>query len=322
MKTNKKYNIFYLLKGNISLVGFVAAIIVVSIFIPSFLTTSNIFGLFSQISIYGVAAMGMTFAIISGEFDMSMGSVLSMSSLIMAYIVKETGNIPVSIIAGILIGSAVGIVNGLFIVKAKVNTFIVTLGTLIIVKGIAALFCEMIGSPSSIVYKNDFLYDIGNSGFFSVPYLVIIFLIFIVITEFVLKQTTFGRNVYAIGGNQEVARISGIDVGKNKMLIFLIAGTSAGIAGVLMSAKMLAGMPLYAQDLPLTAVSSAVLGGNSLAGGKGSAFKTLLGLLIISLISKVFNLLSVSVYLQNLIKGLIILIVVVAGGYLSKHKSK
>ena len=305
---------------NTTLTFFVCAFVVLSIASPSFLTFSNITGLLNQICIYGVASLGMTILIIGGEWDMSMGSVLAMSSLITAYVAKVFNSELLSFVGAMAVGMLVGLLNAVFIVKGKVNTFITTLATLVAVKGMAVTFCEVLHTPSSIIFNNNFLYALGNSGVAGVPYFVVFFILLVIGTEVLLKKTKFGRAIYAMGGNYEIARTAGINTRRTKFIIFTIAGGTAGLAGFMMASKMLAGIPLYAADLPLTAVSAAVIGGNSLEGGRGSAFKTLLGLVILGMITNTFNLFTVNVYVQDLVKGSIIIAVVVVDALIIKRR--
>ena len=318
----KRLDLFKFAKNNVMLVFMLIAVLVMWISIPSFGNVSNVISLFNQICIYGVAALGMTFLIIAGEFDMSMGSVLSFTTIIVAFFCRFLNNMFLGILCGLAIGALFGFVNGFLAVKGKINVFIVTLSTMVIIKGMSITFCDILGLPSSIQINNDYLYKFGSGKIFGVPYLVILFLILVVISSFIMKNTVFGRRLYAIGGNPDVSAVAGVNVGRNKIYAFIIAGFSAGVAGVMMVSKMQAGIPLYADDLPLTAVCSVVLGGGSLAGGRGNAFNTLVGIIIISLMTNAFNLLGVNPYVQNTIKGLVVVIVVVADGLIKVKRSQ
>ncbi|WP_066687475.1 ABC transporter permease [Christensenella intestinihominis] len=326
MNTNrlmmKSLDVKSFLKRNLMLVIFLITIIIMFATTPSFRRFSNIVGLFNQICIYGVAAVGMTFAIINGEFDMSMGGVVSLASLMSAYVMKymDQANPVVAILLGLAVGVVVGLVNGLLVTKLKINTFVVTLSTMVISYGVAQTFCDALGVPSSITYNNDLLYNMGNGSIGGIPYFVWFFLVMVIVGEFILRKTRFGRNVFAVGGNAEVCRASGININKNKMLVFLVCGISASVAGIMMSAKMMTGSPAYAEDLPLTAISAVVLGGTSMAGGSGSVVRTLLGLLILSLITNIFNLLEINIYVQNMVKGLIIVGTVTISNYLRYYR--
>lgn len=254
---------------------------------------------------------------------MSVGGIVSLSSLVSAWVLKfmPGGNPFFSITFSLLVGIVFGLINGLLVVKGKINTFIVTLGTMVALYGIAATFCEILGVPSSITYNNDFMYRLGNGKFLDIPYFVFLFLLLVIVTEFILRRTKFGRTVYAVGGNKEVSRTAGLNVERNKLWVFVICGFVSGLAGVMMSAKMMTGSPEYATDMSLTTISAVVLGGTSMAGGSGSAVRTLLGILILSLISNIFNLLNISVYVQSLIKGIVIIATVTANNYLRIAKA-
>ncbi len=310
-----------LLKRNIMLFLFLGVVLIMCVTTPSFRRFSNIVGLFNQICIYGVAAVGMTFAIINGEFDMSMGGVVSLASLVSAYMMKymEKPSPVAAVLLGIVVGAVVGLANGLLVTRLRINTFVATLATMVILYGVSETFCEVLGVPSSITYNNDFMYEIGNGKLLGIPYFVWFFLVMVLVGEFILQKTQFGRNVFAVGGNVDVCHASGIDVSRNKMLVFLVCGITAALAGVMMSAKMMTGSPAYASDLPLTAISAVVLGGTSMAGGSGNVFRTLLGILILSLITNIFNLLDINIYVQNMVKGLIIVGTVTISNYLRQR---
>jgi ribose transport system permease protein len=314
---NQRINWSGFLRKNLMAIFFFAAVILMFITTEKFRRFSNIVGIFNQISIYGIVAMGMTIAIINGEFDMSVGGIVSLSSLVSAWVLKylSWGNPFLSITMGILVGLIFGVINGLLVVKTKINTFIVTLGTMVILYGLSATFCELLGVPSSITYNNEFMYRLGNGKLFNIPYFVWFFLLFVIITELTLQRTKFGRTVYAVGGNVEASRNAGLNIEKNKMIVFIICGFVSGLAGVMMSAKMMMGSPEYATDLSLTTISAVVLGGTNMAGGSGRAIRTLLGILVISLITNIFNLLNVSVYVQSLIKGAVIVTAVTANNF-------
>lgn len=318
---NNKFLSYHFLKRNMMLFLFCGVVIIMFATTPTFRRFSNIVGLFNQICIYGVAAVGMTFAIINGEFDMSMGGVVSLVSLVSAYVMKymEHPSPALAVLLGIAVGVIIGLVNGLLVTRLKINTFVATLATMVILYGVSETFCEVLGVPSSITYNNDFMYEMGNGKFLRIPYFVWFFLLMVFVGEFILRKTQFGRNVFAVGGNVDVCHASGIDVPKNKMLVFLVCGITAAMAGVMMSAKMMTGSPAYANDLPLTAISAVVLGGTSMAGGSGSVFRTLLGILILSLITNIFNLLDINIYVQNMVKGLIIVGTVTISNYLRQR---
>ena len=318
----KRLDLLRFARSNVMFVFMLVAFLVMWISIPSFGNMANIISLFNQICIYGVAALGMTFLIIAGEFDMSMGSVLSFTTIIVAFFCRFLNNAALGVICGLSAGALFGFVNGFLAVKGKINVFIVTLSTMVIIKGMSITFCDILGMPSAIQINNDVLYEFGNGKIFGVPYLVLLFLILVVISTYILKNTFFGRRLYAIGGNVDVSMLSGINVGRNKIYAFVVAGFSAGIAGVMMVSKMQAGIPLYADDLPLTAVCAVVLGGSSLAGGRGNALNTLVGIIILSLMTNAFNQLGVDPYVQNTIKGLVVVAVVVVDGLIKVRKSR
>jgi ribose transport system permease protein len=249
----------------------------------------------------------MTIALICGEFDLSVSHILPLGTLIFAIVMPAFGIFP-AVLAAVIVGGVIGCINGFFVAVLKINAFIVTLSTMIVTRGIALTICN--GKPIPAV--NDFSFKIGSGSLFGlIPYLVLIFLIFVIVTEYVLKKTTFGRNLYAVGGSYEVASYAGIKTVFYKFIIFVILGCSAAFAGTLLAGRLQAGSPLYGNDLCMTIVSAAVIGGNSIAGGKGGALRTLLGMIFIGLLFQVFNYINVYVYLQETIKGMVVILVVI-----------
>lgn len=281
-------------------------IIVMAIISPYFLTLNNIINILAQISIYGVVGCAMTIAIICGEFDLSVGSTLGLGSVLFILIGQKFG-IVLAIVVVLLSGITIGLINGFLVSIAKINSFIVTLGTMIAVKGVSMTVSN--GKP--LQWINDTLFHFGNEGVFGLPYLVIILLLSIAVTEYILKKTTFGRNIFATGGNIEVANYSGINVKFYKLVIFVILGVSAALAGILLACRMSAGLGIYGEDLPLYAVAAVVIGGTSLSGGRGSAVKTLFGLLFMGILFNALNMLNVYAYFQLFIRGLIVILVVI-----------
>ncbi|WP_010261836.1 ABC transporter permease [Treponema primitia] len=294
------------LRSNIVIVFILALIVLISFYSPGFLQFSSVRNLFIQISIYGIVACAMTIAIICGEFDLSVSYVFPLGTLIFALVLPHFGIIP-AMIAAVIIGGLVGCVNGFLVAVLKVNVWIATLSTMIIVRGITLTICS--GKPIPAI--NDISFLIGNGNLFrTIPYLALIFLAFVFVTEYILKRTTFGRNIFAVGGNYEVAAYAGINAVFYKFIIFVILGCTAAFSGALLAGRLQAGSPLYGNDLCMTVVSAAVIGGNSIAGGKGGALRTLLGMIFVGLMLQVFNFINVYIYLQEAIKGLMVILVV------------
>jgi len=291
-------------------------IIVISLTSPKFLTIGNLINLLSHVSVDGIMALGITVLLISGSFDLSIGSNLGLVSLVTVWLQNIVG-IPLSILLGILTGCLIGLINGLLVTYGRINAFITTLSTLILVKGLALSINN--GSPIPNKIPEFTIIGSGKAGL--IPLTVIYFVVFIVIFWFLMKYTTFGRNAYAIGGNELASRASGINVNLHKLAYFILSGFCAAIAGVILASKMNTGSIVFGDSTPLVVIASVVLGGTSLKGGVGSISGTLLGILIIGVFNNAMNLLNVQSYYQMLIKGIILISVVQIDAYYEKMKA-
>lgn len=287
--------------------------IIISLVSPYFLLFGNISNLLVQISVYGIVALGMTFAIIGGEFDLAVGSMVSMSAVLVVGLEPVMGLILAMGVA-LSSGFVLGLINGLLVSRAKINSFIVTFGSMVMVKGLALTYTN--GRP--IISKSLILNQIGDMRFLQIPVIVFIFIALLGICHFVLSYTRFGRNIYAIGGNLSVASATGINVNFYKSAIFIITGFFAAIVGILLAARLNTGSPVQGDDMTLTVIASVVIGGTSLSGGKGSVIRTLLGLFIIMFLTNAFDLLGIQPYMQKVIKGLIIISIVAFDSYNKK----
>lgn len=281
-----------------------------SMFTDVFLTGANLQAVFIQVSIYGITACGMTFAVIGGEFDLSVGSTMAITGLLSVVLEPVTGQI-FAIVLALLAACLVGALNGFLIAKCRINSFIATIGTMYIVKGAALRISD--GRPvqsSCPWYQN-----IGNGSFLGIPIMVWILLVCVLVTAYVLKQTRFGRNIYTIGGNSEVAHNSGISVVKCKTLIFIICGFTAGIAGILNSSRLNTGAATHGETLALSVITATVIGGTSLAGGVGSIWKTMVGILFFNVLTNALNILRVYSYYQTAIRGVLLAAIIAFESY-------
>jgi len=302
---------------NIVLYLLVFLVVLMSVLIGNFLTFDNVRNIFISFSVYGVTTIAMTFAIICGEFDLSVGSIMAMTSLIFAKVTGSSGLLA-GMLLGLLIGFAVGALNGVIIAKGKIPSFVATLGTSIVIKGIALYYTDGYQVP---VY-DDVAFKIGNGMIAQIPYLVLIFFSLLLIAWFVLKYTRFGRNIYAVGGSFEMAKLAGIKADFYKFIIFIILGVSASISGVMMTCRIAAGNALYGTDLTMSAVSAVVIGGTSLIGGTGGVWRTLAGLLVMSILFNALTLLGMQAYIQQLFRGLIVIVVVVTDALIRKREEE
>lgn len=298
------------------LIVLLAIIIVMSIASSFFLTIDNITNILIQASIYGIMACGMTFAIIGGDFDLSVGSIMALSGLISVLAEPYTGQI-FSIMMGILSACLLGMVNGFLIAKCHISSFIATIGTSYIIKGIALKISN--GSP--IISKNSWYAEIGNGKLFGIPFLILLLIALVLITWYILTSTRFGRNIYTMGGNSEVAHNSGINIAFYKISVFILSGLAAGIAGILNSSKLNTASALQGDNAALSVITGVVIGGTSLIGGVGSIGKSIIGILIFSVITNALDLLGVFSYYQTAIRGILLILIIGLGAW-SRAKIK
>jgi len=289
-----------------ALTGLLLLCVVMRFLSPHFLTTTNLLNILQQISIVSVVAVGMTFVIISGGIDLSVGSIVAFAGLIMALLMKEAGwPVPLTILAGLLAGCAMGLVNGLFVALARLPPFIATLGMMSIARG--AAFTLSGGSP---VYSlpESFLAISGRLGPLPIPALIMIAIF--AAGGWVLKYTKLGRYTFAIGGNETASVLSGIGVKAYKATIYTLSGLFCAISAVLLTAKLDSAVPVAADGYELDAIAAVVIGGTSMLGGEGKLSGTLIGALIIGVVNNGLNLLTVPQGPQRMVKGAIIILAV------------
>ena len=287
---------------------------------PAFVSQRNIFNVLRQVSIYGLLAVGMTFVILTGGIDLSIGSVLAFAGLVAASVEKggrgllsvgaagESAGygIPAALASAILVGLLAGLLQGFTVSKLKVPPFIVTLGGMSVFRGAALLWSG--GQPIS-AFRD--AYKVLGQGFIGpVPIPVIIFLSCALIGFIVLTYTRYGRYIYAIGGNHEAARLSGLSTGGLLMSVYVISGFFAGFSGFLLSSRLNSAEQVAGVGYELTVIAGVVIGGTSLFGGEGGIFGTVVGILLIGVLSNGLTLLNVNPYYQQIVVGLIIVFAV------------
>lgn len=274
---------------------------------PSFLKAGNLLNIMRQISMFGILAVGMTFVIVSGGIDLSVGSVIALVCVITADVVNSFGILP-GILAALVIGAAVGLINGLGVTYGKLQPFIMTLGTMSIISGAAYIYSN--GTPTSI--KGPFS-KLGNGlAFGQIPLPALYFVVILVIAYFVMKHTPFGRYVYSIGSNQEATRLAGVNVRLVTLGVYVMSGVLAAVTGIIFAAQMASGAPTAGTGYEMKAITAAVVGGTSMSGGRGNLMGTFLGAVIIGILSNIMNLTGVSSYWQTLLTGLILVVAVLA----------
>lgn len=291
-----------------SLLALILLVGVVTVFNPAFLEPANLMNLLRQISINGLIAFGMTFVILTGGIDLSVGSTLALTSALAAGMMVAGVDPILTIFIAVLIGAILGAVNGLFIAKGKMAPFIVTLATMTIYRGLTLLYTE--GKPIT-GFGDSYAFQLFGKGYFlGIPVPAVTMIIVFVVLWFMLHKMSFGRKTYAIGGNEKAALISGIRVDRVKVMIYSISGMMAALAGMILTSRLGSAQPTAGQTYEMDAIAAVVIGGTSLAGGKGRIAGTFIGVLIIGILNNGMNLLGISAFYQQVVKGVVILIAV------------
>ena len=293
-----------------SLVGLLALIAIVSVLSPSFLSTKNIFNILRQTSVNGIIAAGMTFVILTGGIDLSVGSILAISGAICASILVNGQNIVIAVLAALLVGAMVGFLNGFIITKGKLQPFIATLATMTILRGLTLVYTD--GKPITLGSGELALNfgQIGGGKILGIPTPALIMILVFLVCAYVLKNTKMGRYTYALGSNEEATKLSGLNTDKIKIAVYTLSGILASIAGIIITSRLFSAQPTAGDGYELDAIAAVVLGGTSLTGGKGKITGTIIGALIIGVLSNALNILDVSSYYQMMVKGAVILIAV------------
>lgn len=323
MSENKKKSILTenpvvsMLRSNIGIVMVLMIMcIIVSFATDKFLTTGNIISVLRQISINTYIALGMTLIIILGHIDLSVGAIVAMSgTLTVGFIVNQGMPIWVAIAGGIALGVLTGFISGFVVANFRVPAFIITMAMMNVANGVAYVYS---GGQSTRI-TDEFFISIGTGYLFNViPLPVVYMIVLIIIISFVLGKTKFGTYVYAIGGNREAARLSGVPIKKVEIIVFTLSGLLSAFAGLVLCSRMYSGQPSVGSGYELDAIAACVLGGTSMAGGKGRISGTVFGAMVIGIISNGLNLMGVSSYWQLIIKGLIIACAVLLDGQKGK----
>lgn len=285
---------------------FIALVVVLTCLKPSFIQPSNLVNILKQASINGILSFGMMFVIIAGGFDMSVGSTVAFAGIVAALLGQGQFPLIVPLVVAMLAGLAVGIVNGVGVAVGDLPPFIMTLGTMTAVRGLALLASD--GKPVTGI--SDEYKAVAASSIFGVPMLAIFLVIVILICAFVLAKTVYGRRVYACGGNLQAARVSGINTTLIRISTFAIAGLLAGLSGFLMTSRVTIGQPTAAESYEMDAITACVVGGVSMSGGVGKPWGVVVGCLLITVITNGLDILGVSSHWQKIVKGVIIVLAV------------
>ncbi|MCM2607152.1 ribose ABC transporter permease RbsC [Rossellomorea marisflavi] len=288
--------------------GLLVLIVTVSIINPSFLEPLNLLNLLRQVAINALIAYGMTFVILTGGIDLSVGSILALSSALMAGMMVSGLDPILAVLIGCILGAIMGAVNGLLITKGKMAPFIATLATMTMFRGLTLVYTD--GNPITGLGDNYAFQLFGRGYFLGIPVPAITMLLAFAILWVILHKTPFGRKTYAIGGNEKAALISGIKVSRMKIMIYSLLGLLAALAGAILTSRLNSAQPTAGTSYELDAIAAVVLGGTSLSGGRGLIVGTLMGALIIGTLNNGLNLLGVSSFFQMVVKGIVIIIAV------------
>lgn len=285
-------------------IAFAMLFVFLSLWSPWFLTVDNILNILRQCSINGIIAIGATLVIITGGIDLSVGAIVALAAVgasSMAH--PDTYPVIVPILVGLAVGGFSGSINGFIIAKGGIAPFIVTLGMMTIVRGAALVLSN--GRP--VINLSDSYNAIGGGYLWGIPLPVFLFVAVVLIGVFLLHFSKFGRHVYAVGGNELAAKVSGVNVSNVKIGVYTLAGLFAGFAGIILSSRVMTGSPAAGSGYELDAIAAVVIGGTSLAGGSGIILGTVVGTLIIGTMNNGLDLLNVSSYFQQIVKGIIII---------------
>ena len=294
--------------GRLNIYRSVLILLVICVFAtilsPSFLSVANLFNVFKQITVAGIVGCGMTFVILTGGIDLSVGSILGLAGVLASGILESTGNAGVAIPAALAVGIGCGAVNGFFVAVCEIPPFISTLGMMTLLRGCILVYTK--GSPIPI--KVDAYKFFGKGTVAGVP--VIILIILFLIAHYVLTQTSYGRSIYAFGGNREAARLSGISVRFTEWMAYTLNGLMCGVAGVILTARLGSAQSTSGTGIEMDAIAAVILGGTSLSGGVGFVLPTVVGAMIMGIIDNILTLMNVNPHATNIVKGAVILIAV------------
>jgi ribose/xylose/arabinose/galactoside ABC-type transport system permease subunit len=299
----------------------VAGTIFLSFASPHFLQGDTLFNVVAQGTYGAIVGFGMTLAITSGGFDLSVGAVMALTSVFLSILIPLIG-IPLAILVSLIVASFVGFINGLIITKRKVNPLITTLAMMTIIRGVALIVA---GGRQIVIHQKVFM-ELGTGKSLGIPNPIYIMVILFVIFYFILYHTPFGRHISAVGSNESAARISGLNVDLIKIAVFALVSFTAGVAGTIRTSQTLIGIPTMAPGFVLVAITVTILGGTSLAGGRGNLWGTLFAGIFISMIYYGLNIIGVQIFYQMLSVGIVLIVALFIDGirrrYLEKLKAK
>ncbi|HIR77353.1 MAG TPA: ABC transporter permease [Candidatus Choladousia intestinipullorum] len=286
---------------------FLGIFIILSIINRTFFTAPNLINIAKQASTVAIIAIAQTLCLITGGMDLSSGSIMALAGVTSAtFGLADHTNMPAAFVVAIGVGMLCGLVNGIMIAKGNIPAFIATLGMQQMARGMALLFTN----ATPVFGLSDTYTFLGSGKIAGIPMLVIVMIIVIILAAFLLNRTKFGRHVYAVGGNELSAHVSGIKVDRVKLQVYVMAGALAGLGGLLLAGRIKSGTPTMGEGYELDAIAGAVIGGVSTSGGIGTVYGAVVGSLLMAMITNGLDLLNVSAYYQQIIKGMIIVLAV------------
>ncbi|MGN1033821.1 MAG: ABC transporter permease [Intestinibacter sp.] len=293
-----------------ALIALVLLVLVISFISPEFRTIDNFLSLLRQSSINGLIAFGMTCVILTGGIDLSVGSVLALTTAICASLIVNGTPVALAMIIALVIGVLFGTISGIFVTKGRLQPFIATLITMTVFRGITMIFMD--GKPISNLGSSFVLKFLGKGAILGIPLPVILFIVIFAIFMFVLEKTTFGRRIYATGSNWKSAKLAGVNIDRTKIAAYAISGLMSAMAGLILLSRLNSAQPTLGSGYELDAIAAVALGGVSMNGGRGRIWGTFVGVLIIAVLNNGLNILGVSSYYQDVVKGIVILIAVLS----------
>lgn len=305
---NKKLN--YYLQDFGALLALILLVVGIGIISPDFRTVTNFLSLLRQSSINGLIAFGMTFVILTGGIDLSVGSILALTTAVAAGFIKGGMSPALAMLLALVFGAVLGLISGLLVTKGRLQPFIATLITMTVYRGLTMIYTN--GKPISGLGNSNILKFIGKGDVLGLPFPVILLFVIFLIFLFLLTKTTFGRRIYATGSNQKAAKLAGVNINRTKMMAYLISGIMSALAGLILLSRLNSAQPTLGSGYELDAIAAVALGGTSMNGGRGKIYGTLIGVLIIAVLNNGLNILGVSSYYQDVIKGLVILVAVLS----------
>ncbi|ASN85676.1 MULTISPECIES: L-arabinose ABC transporter permease AraH [Pectobacterium] len=293
------------------LVVFAVLFLGCAIFVPNFASFINMKGLGLAISMSGMVACGMLFCLASGDFDLSVASIIACAGVATAVVINISESLWIGVGAGLLLGVAFGLLNGFVIARLKINALITTLATMQIARGLAYI----ISDGKAVGIEDERFFELGYANWLGLPAPIWITIGCMILFGLLLNKTTFGRNTLAIGGNEEAARLAGVPVVRTKIIIFALSGLVSAAAGIILASRMTSGQPMTSIGYELIVISACVLGGVSLKGGIGKISYVIAGVLILGTVENAMNLLNISPFAQYVVRGLILLAAVIFDRY-------